>query len=236
MASPASGQSRVSTGNSEIDKKMGGRLPKGSVVLIEGAQDSGKSVLTQQLVWGSLREGCSVSVFTTENTVRSFLRQMDSLGLEVVDYCLLGRLKVFPTKVTKAKDGAGQALAGLLHALGGQKTRELVVVDALTSFVAHAQPQDTISFFEECKSLCGGETTLATVAHSYAFEATTLVRIGSLCDAHIRMATEKAGERIVKTLEVSKIRGAQLSTGNIITFDVEPGWGMRIIPFTKARA
>ena len=31
-------------------------------------------------------------------------------------------------------------------------------------------------------------------------------------------------------------KAAQKGTGNIISFDVEPGWGMRIIPYTKAKA
>ncbi|MCH8206378.1 MAG: hypothetical protein IH956_05180, partial [Chloroflexi bacterium] len=40
----------VSTGNVEIDKKMGGGIPVGSMTLIEGESDSGKSVLSQQMI------------------------------------------------------------------------------------------------------------------------------------------------------------------------------------------
>ena len=40
----------ISTGNQEIDKKLGGGIPVGSMVLVEGESDSGKSVLTQQLL------------------------------------------------------------------------------------------------------------------------------------------------------------------------------------------
>jgi flagellar protein FlaH len=44
------------------------------------------------------------------------------------------------------------------------------------------------------------------------------------------------GELLVKVLEVAKVRGAQKTTGNIITFDVDPGLGMKIIPIAKAKA
>ena len=37
-------------------------------------------------------------------------------------------------------------------------------------------------------------------------------------------------------LEVSKVRNAERTTGNIISFEVEPKMGMRIIPITKAKA
>lgn len=62
------------------------------------------------------------------------------------------------------------------------------------------------------------------------------MRISSLCDAHLHLGIENMGERVVRVLLVSKVRGAEQSTGNIISFDVEPAWGMRIIPFTKAKA
>jgi archaellum biogenesis ATPase FlaH len=39
----------VSSGSVEIDKKMGGGIPEGSLILIEGSSNAGKSVVTQQL-------------------------------------------------------------------------------------------------------------------------------------------------------------------------------------------
>ena len=81
----------ISTGNTEIDKKLGGGIPIGSMTLIEGESDSGKSVLTQQMVWGSLYDGFRVIVYTTENTLKSFIRQMASLSLEISDFLLLGQ-------------------------------------------------------------------------------------------------------------------------------------------------
>jgi flagellar protein FlaH len=44
------------------------------------------------------------------------------------------------------------------------------------------------------------------------------------------------GSKMIKILEVSKVRGAEMNTGNIISFDVEPNWGIRVIPYSKARA
>ncbi|MBI4294925.1 MAG: AAA family ATPase [Chloroflexi bacterium] len=226
----------ISTGNAEIDKKLGGGIPKGSLVLIEGQSDSGKSVLTQQMTWGCLRDGCRVSVLTTENTVSSLIRQMQSLNLDILDYCLLKKLKIYPVKAMKARDGLEKALMALLNAVLQQREQDVVIIDSVTSFVAHAPMEQVISFFEECKSYCNRGTTISIVAHSYAFNEGLLVRISSMCDAHLRLSLENLGEKLMKVLEVAKVRGAQQSTGNIVSFDVEPGWGMRIIPFTKARA
>ncbi|HWO73900.1 MAG TPA: flagellar accessory protein FlaH, partial [Dehalococcoidia bacterium] len=77
---------------------------------------------------------------------------------------------------------------------------------------------------------------LILTMHSYASNEQLLTRIRSMCDAHLRLRVEEVGTQLVKVLEVAKIRGAAKSTGNIISFDVEPNLGMRIIPVTKAKA
>ena len=82
---------------------MGGGIPLGSLTLLEGQSDSGKSVVSQQLMWGSLQAGLTVTLFTTENATKSLLRQMSSLNLEVMEFLLLGRLKIFPISVGKNK-------------------------------------------------------------------------------------------------------------------------------------
>ena len=86
----------ISSGNLELDKKMGGGIPEGSLTLIEGQSDSGKSVLVQQLTWGALQDGFRVLIYTTENTTRSLLSQMKDLGLDIDDYFLLDRVKIYP--------------------------------------------------------------------------------------------------------------------------------------------
>ena len=61
-------------------------------------------------------------------------------------------------------------------------------------------------------------------------------RVRSLCDAHLVLKIDQLGDRLVKSMEVAKVRNADQSTGNIISFDVEPGIGMKIIPISKAKA
>ena len=40
---------------------------------------------------------------------------------------------------------------------------------------------------------------------------------------------------MLKMLEVTKVRGGGSTTGGIISFDVEPGWGMRVVPINKVK-
>ena len=226
----------ISTGNSEIDKKMGGGIPAGSLTLIEGQSDAGKSVVSQQMIWGSLNNKFRTVLYTTENTVRSLLKQMESLSLDVTDHFLLGWFRIYPIQATKIGLTPSQVFQTILRSIERHDAFDLIVIDSLTTFVTHTSVEETISFFEECKNLCNQGRSIVATTHSYAFQESTLIRIRSMCDAHLRLRIEEVGDQLVKILEVAKVRGADKNTGNIISFDVEPGIGMRIIPVSKAKA
>lgn len=224
----------VCTGQSEIDKRLGGGIPMGSLVLLEGQSDSGKSVLVQQMTWASLQENLRILFYTTENTVRSLDKQMDSLGLNITDYILLGWVKIFQIKSTISTQN--NAFSTIVKGIETHPEYKVAVVDAVTPFIAHSSTEDVIHYFETCKSLCDTGRTILNVAHTYAFDEQLLIRIGSVCDAHLRLRIEEVGEKLVKVLEVAKIRGADKNTGNIISFDVEPGLGLRVLPMGRAKA
>jgi len=230
------GPSLVSTGNPEVDKKIGGGLPAGSLTLVEGQSDAGKSVLSQQFIWGSLNSGMRVAVYTTENTTASLLRQMKSLSLDVLDFFLLARLNIYPVPNTFSSDRPQKVFDVLLSHISRLAGFQLFVVDSLTAFITHAPESETLDFFSRAKDICDDNQTLIVTMHSYALDEQLLTRLSSLCDAHLRMRVEEVGDRLVKVLEVSKVRGAARSTGNIVSFDIEPNLGIRVIPINKAKA
>ena len=227
----------ISTANVEIDKKMGGGIPIGSLTFIEGQSDAGKSVVSQQLCYGGLLSDVAVAYYTTENTVKSLISQMASLGMEAADYFLVDRLRIYPLQITSKEIESDYIFARLAtHIEMLPEAFKLVVVDSLTNVVTHSQETNIIDFFIRCKEMCDEGRTIIPVVHSYAFDESMLIRIRSLCDAHLKLRLEEVGERLVKMMEVSKVRNAERTTGNIISFDVEPGMGMRIIPVSKAKA
>ena len=59
------GKKWISTGSVEIDKKMGGGIPFGTLMLVEGNASSGKSSLVQQLLWSALATGENVALYVT---------------------------------------------------------------------------------------------------------------------------------------------------------------------------
>jgi len=237
MATDKGKREVIVTGVSEVDEKLGGGIPLGSLCLVEGHSDAGKSVLCQHLANGTLTSGdTSVAYYTTENSVRSLITQMDSLSLFVLDHFLADHLRVYPlTFSTYVQDGRQPFFVLTRHISLLLQRFKLVIVDSITLLVTHSDPVAIIDFFSQCKNLCAADRSIILVAHSYAFEEDMLSRTRSLCDARFRLRLEQVGDRMVKLMEVLKVRGADRPTGDIVSFDIEPGLGMRIIPLAKAR-
>ena len=228
----------ILTGVKEIDEKLGGGIPIGSLGLIEGEADSGKSVLSQHLAYGALTSGCDISVvyFTTENTAKSLITQMDSLSLTTTDYYLTDKFRIYPLTLRHTIRGGKKffkMLTNHLETLPKQFT--LVIYDSITQFVAHTKSVDIIDFFWACKQVCDSGRSVILVAHHYAFENEILARTRSVCDAHLRLKLEDLGDRMVRSMEVLKVRGADRPTGEVVSFEIEPKIGMRIIPLSKAK-
>ncbi len=226
------------SGNAEIDKRLGGGIPLGSLTLIEGENDTGKSVLCQQFTWGGLRHGLNIAYYTTENTIRSFLSQMESLSLDVTDFFAWGYLKIYTIHL-EGIDWTPDQMRKILS-LAADHIRsikeDVVIIDSLTMFTTYSTEDDILEFFTKMKNICDTGKTILITLHQHAFKEDTLVRIRAACDNHLFLRKEQVGDRYVMVLEVSKVRGAKRTTGNIVSFEVHPGFGLKIIPVSQAQA
>ena len=238
-ASRESKESREVIGieNEILDGKLGGGIPLGSLALIEGASAAGKSVLCQHFTYAALMKQASVAYFTFENTSRSLVDQMASIGMPVSGYLQTERLSIFPMEEPELDESPQTLMFDLVKAMEQLPTRyKLTIVDAITNFLAFQPAEVILKFCYLCKRMCRDGRTIILVAHSSTFEEKTLVRLSALCDVQLRMGVEKVGAQLVKSLEVCKVHGAEMGTGGIVAFDVQPGLGMRISPVNRAKA
>jgi len=228
----------IPTGVAEIDGKLDGGIPAGTLGLIEGQPDAGKSVLCQHLIHGALNANDSaVAYYTTENSVRGLLAQMDSLSLHTLDYFLTDRLRIYPLVLRSDVKNADNSLQILTEHLSNLPEHfKLIIVDTITLFVAHSSPAAILNFFLACKELSEQGRTVLLVVHSHAFKQSMLTRAISICDAYLKLRLEEVGSRLIRVMEVIKLRGARPFTERVISFEVKPGAGIKELPFAKAKA
>lgn len=229
-----SGARLISTGAAEIDRKIGGGLPLGSLTLLEGRYQCGKTALLQRMVSGALYGGFNVVVYTNEGTARTVLREMEEANLDLTDYFLLEKLTIYALP-PPAEDGKYPALSPFLDHIRSLCEHDLIVVDSLTPFIRAASEADVLSFFEACKDYCNQGVSALFSVHSHVLDDSMFVRLRTICDAYFRVRVAEMGRRLVNVLEAVMVREAEKSTGNIVTFVVEPGIGVKILPFSRSR-
>ena len=227
----------ISSGNDEIDNKLGEGIPVGSLVLIEGENDTGKSVLCQQMMYGGLNQLHRIAYFSTENTIKSMLAQMESLSLDISDFYSWGYCRIFPVHL-EGVEWTSEQMKGTLHLVINHiksMKEKVIIIDSLTMFTTYSDEDNILEFLTSLKNLCDKGYSIFLTLHQHAFKEDTLVRIRSSCDCHLVLKKEQLTDRYVSVMEVSKIRGAKKSTGNIVSFEVQPGFGLKIIPIAQAK-
>jgi len=228
------------TGNAELDRVTGG-IPFPSLNLIEGENDSGKSILVQHIAWGGLEDGYTVRYITTETTARSLINHMKSISLDVTPYFIKGLFKVTVLHVKGVRWServAKHYLRAVLHYIKNKGFADVIIIDSLTYIATHANANDLLLFLSELRNLVDSrETVVIVTIHPYAFSADLLVRIRSICDGHILLSIKVLpNKEIVRVLEVAKLKGARKSTDNVVFFNVDPAFGIRIVPVSRVKA
>lgn len=226
----------MALGVMDMDKKLGGGVPLDTLTLVEGDPEAGKSVVIQQLAYGALKEGHKVSVFLSEHTSREFLDQMSELGMNTMDYYLVGRLSLFEANLRVDQDRAERLTRKLLKYIESDTTSDVFIVDSITPLLFQFDARYVLGFLAQCKDLAALGKTIMVTLHSYAINESLRLRADSIVDAHLRLKIEELGSQVVRTLEVAKIRGAVKTIGNAVSFNVEVGLGLKSIPISKTKA
>jgi flagellar protein FlaH len=189
------------------------------------------------MTYGGLNQLHKIAYYSTENTIKSMLAQMDSLSLDISDFYAWGYFRIFPVHL-EGVEWTSEQMKGTLHLLINhiRSVRErVIVIDSLTMFTTYSDEDHILEFLTSLKNLCDKGYTILITLHQHAFREDTLVRIRSACDCHLFLRKEQLTDRYISVMEVSKIRGARKSTGNIVSFEVQPGFGLKIIPISQAK-
>ena len=226
----------ISTGSTEMDARLGGGIAEDALTVIEGPPSTGKSVICQQLTFGALRSGVDVAYYTSESNVKRLLDQMSSIALDVTDYFLVDFLRIYRMQVSGRGENSVVLFDRLADHIASLPERyKVVIVDSVTRIVTHGQEVGIMDFFSACKELCEGGRIIFLVVHTYAFGEGMLTRVRSICDAHFSLRLEEMRDLVVNVMEVTKVRNAD-RVDNTMSFDVEPGVGLKTIPLSRARA
>ena len=245
MQITAKPEGSIRTGVPAIDGQLDYAIRAGSLVLIEGTHEAGKSVLSQHITYSALRTNTNaVAYYTMEHDVKGLVAQMDSLSLYTLDNLLADSFRIYPIRPPFSHRESLKAIYLLSNHISALPERfNLVVIDSISPFVAKLRPMLKTELFFECKKLCTENRTIILVANTHIFDKATFPRIKHLCDYHmalklktIRFQSDRPEERVISRIRVLKLHGTELPGKRAgIRFEIQPKAGIQVVPFSKMR-
>jgi len=228
-----------------LNKELGGGIPRGSIVLLEGDYGAGKSAVSQRFSYGFTNENASVTFLSTELTVSGFIDQMHSLSYDIVKPLLREELLFLHADF----DTAG-ALRGneeterkqLLKRLMEAETMwepDVVIIDTFDAILRNDPTFESlvrqnderqaaleiISFFRDMIS--DGKIIVLTVDPSTVDED-AIGPFRSIADVFIEIQMIEVGNDIRRQLQVKRFAGMGEQVGDTIGFSVRSGTGIVI--------
>ncbi|MCS7110251.1 MAG: hypothetical protein NZ956_02120 [Candidatus Caldarchaeum sp.] len=231
-------ENQIRAFNNELDRKIG-TIKTPALCLIEGPNDSGKSVLTLQYCYGALLSGFNCYLLTTESSMRGVRDGMAGLSWDPTYFIITGRFKIGEMHVKNFTWLPQQysKLLKLVTAFIKSRTKEQVFfIDSMTYLLTNASTTEILNLFTVLRNIVDEEEkTIFMTIHTHALGTDLFLRLRSLSDVHFVLNVKEMGERIVRTLQVMKLKGAEKS-GLTVAFEVDQVFGIRVLPFSQAKA
>ncbi len=229
-----------------LNKELGGGIPRGSIVLMEGDYGAGKSALSQRISYGFCQEGTTVSFLSTELTIGGFLDQMHSLSYDVVEHLLDERLLFLHANLD-----TGGVLSGgsneenrmdLLTRLMDAETMwtaDVIVIDTFDAILRNdptfealirkneerQAALEIISFFRDMIS--EGKIIVLTVDPS-TVDGDAIGPFRAIADVFLELEMVEVGNDVRRQISVKRFAGMGEQVGDTIGYSVRSGTGIVI--------
>ena len=216
----------------ELERSLGGGLPQSSVILLEGPDGAGKSIVSQRLCYGVLRGEKTVTYISSELNTQGFIEQMASLDYDIKYDMLDDKLLFIPMFPYY---GQSRLNGDMLQKLMNCKRifeSEVIIFDTLSFLllndnIAQEECVQFIGFLKQLSSL--EKTVIVNIdpEHLHGKQA-MLTMIKSVCDVILDLELRTFAGSLVRLINVKRFKRSGAEVLNSIPFRVEPGKGLVI--------
>jgi|TARA_B110000881_G_scaffold42984_1_gene35296 flagellar protein FlaH len=208
-----------------LSNAMGARLPNRSLWMIQGEVGSGKSLISQRLIYGLLENGSKLLVITTELTTRGWIEQMESIGYPITEYIASGRLLVFSRFGVIAESKKGVEIFDVLNSDAVEKA-DVVVVDSASALMPNElDSAEQVSVIQKLRKICSDSRSLLLTVDPVEIDEKLLHKLRSTCEVLLDMRAGFVGGEIKRTIVVTRFLRAAGPVQATVGWRVEPYMG-----------
>jgi flagellar protein FlaH len=220
----------ISLERDELTRNIGGGIPKESIILIEGSDGTGKSIIVQRFCFGLLKNKVPVTYVGTEFSTMEFVKQMSSLNYPVEDFLLKGELMYIPMFPYYGNVSLHPDFISRLFQAKRLYEQQVIIFDSLSFLIVKDGESkktvfEMISFFKRLINM--GKTIIFTVDLNHLNEdLITLLR--NVSDVYIATELHEFAGELIRIMSIKRFKRSMEATATKIPFKVEPGEGFVI--------
>jgi flagellar protein FlaH len=229
---------RIHLERDELGDRLGGGLPKGALVVIEGEYGTGKSIILERFLYGLLKNGSRVTFVSTELTTLHFIEQMHSLDYSIEEYIFSKSLMFLPVYPVLGFRGKKQDLMDRLLNAKRMYDSDVIALDAFSSLVKdwtrslgpEIPERQKIERIEDALYLfkllnAKGKTVILTLQPGDIPDDIGSV-LKSAADVYLSLKLDSVGGVVSRSLFVRRFSRAEKTVADIVPFRVEPKAGL----------
>ena len=210
--------------------KFGKEIPNGTIVFMEGPEGSGKSILCQRFCYSFLVNGYTCSYLSSQFTVKSFVRQMSSIGYDIRKHLLKDELFFISTESNLAESLPKYTYLDKLYTCKKLFDAEIIFIDSISTLLNESLKYenviDLLNFFNRWM---GVGKILVLTANSNEWDQKIHQKFMLSSDMHFELALANIpGVGVSHQIYLHKFNSALYRYQASTAFFVRPRVGMQI--------
>lgn len=210
----------------ELGLKLGGGIPKGSTVLIEGAEGSGRSVISQRILYGILSHGYTATYVSTEMTLRDFIDQMYSLDYRIDQSLIKGKLQFFPVYPILGHSRNRYDFLERLMDSPQLYNNDFLIIDSFSALTKDSlDERKCIAYMAFLKKQTKMEKTILMTADE---TCRAVEPLRQAADVYLSIKMKQSSQGMVRQVNVMRYQRAKKRVDEQMKIRIEPGIGLVI--------
>ncbi|HIP16764.1 MAG TPA: flagellar accessory protein FlaH [Methanothermococcus okinawensis] len=220
---------RIELSRDDVHKRLGGGIPYGSIILIEGEESTGKSIVSQRLAYGFLQNSHSVTYISTQLTTLEFVKQMMSLNYNINKKLLNGVLLYIPVYPLISDNLQRDDFLKKIMETRAFYERDVIIYDSLSSLIINdasdVKVNDLVAFFKRISAM--NKIIIYTVNPKELPES-VLTLLRTAATMVIKTDVYTFGGNIKNIMKIEKYNLASGPYQKTMVFRVEPKLGIAV--------
>ena len=197
----------VSTGIARLDTMIGGGLPRGTNILLNGPSGVGKTTTAIRCGLAAIERGEKAAYFLFDEGIATFMARSAAMGMDLKPHCASGQLTL--SQVDPAELSPGEFASRVRRAVEEDGVK-MLVIDSLNAFL-QAMPGEKYLVLQMHEMLSylnqqGVVTLLILGQHGMVGEIRSEVDLSYLSDSILLFRYFEAEGRLLKAISVVKSR------------------------------